>query len=76
MITDDEIRYYKQLDERQRRLFLGVKAKLLGHRGVRLVSESFGVDVKTVRKGKSELASLPETPPKRIRQSGAGAKKN
>jgi hypothetical protein len=76
VISEDEIRYYKQLDERQGRLFLGMKAKLLGRSGVRLVSEAFGVDSKTVRKGKAELLQLPETPPKRIRKSGGGAKKN
>jgi len=76
MITEDEIRYYKQLDERQGRLFLGMKAKLLGRSGVRLVSETFEVDAKTVRKGKSELMELPDTPSKRIRRSGGGAKKN
>jgi len=27
MISEDELRYYKQLDERQRRLYLGMKAK-------------------------------------------------
>jgi hypothetical protein len=76
VISEEEIRYYKQLDERQGRLFLGMKAKLLGRSGVRLVSEAFGVDVKTVRKGKSELSELPDAPPKRIRKSGGGAKKN
>lgn len=74
MIAEDEIRYYKQLDERQGRLFLGMKAKLLGRSGVRLVSEAFGVDSKTVRKGKEELDTLADTPPKRVRK--AGAKKN
>jgi hypothetical protein len=76
VITEDEIRYYKQLDERQGRLFLGMKAKLLGRSGVRLVSAAFGVDSKTVRKGKTELSELPDTPPKRIRKLGGGAKKN
>lgn len=76
MITEDEIRYYKQLDERQGRLFLGMKAKLLGRSGVRLVSEAFRVDSKTVRKGKIELSELPDTPSKRIRKLGGGAKKN
>ena len=76
MITEDEIRYYKQLDERQQRLFLGMKAKLLGRSGVRLVSSAFGVNPKTVRKGKEELSSLPDTPSKRICQTGGGAKKN
>ena len=76
MISEDEIRYYKQLDERQQRLFLGMKAKLLGRSGVRLVSVVFGVNPKTVRQGKAELSSLPDTPLKRIRKTGGGAKKN
>jgi hypothetical protein len=76
MISEDEIRYYKQLDERQGRLFLGIKAKSLGHHGVKMVSEAFGVDAKTVRKGKSELSDLPESSPKRVRNVGGGAKKN
>jgi len=51
VISEDEIRYYRQLDEGQQRVFLGLKARLLGSSGVRLVSEAFGVDFKTVRKG-------------------------
>ncbi|MDR2950598.1 MAG: hypothetical protein LBV71_15530 [Prevotella sp.] len=46
MISEDELRYYKQLDERQGRLFLGMKAKLLGRGGCRIVSEAFGVNIK------------------------------
>jgi len=76
MITEDEVRYYKQLDEQQGRLYLGMKAKLLDRSDVRLVSEAFGMDVKTVRKGKTELLQLPDAPPMRIRKSGRGAKKN
>lgn len=76
MISEDELRYYKQLDERQGRLFLGMKAKLLGRGGCRIVSEAFGVNIKTVREGKKELSQLPDSPPKRIRKAGGGAKKN
>jgi len=76
VITEDEIRYYKQLDERQGRLFLGMKARSLGRSGSRIVSETFGVDIRTVRKGKLELSTLPSSPPKRIRKTGGGAKKN
>jgi hypothetical protein len=76
MISEDEIRYYRQLDERQQRVFLGLKAKLLGSSGVRVVSEAFGVDPKTVRKGKKELSDLPDEPPHRVRLAGGGAKKN
>lgn len=76
MISEDELRYYKQLDERQGRLFPGMKAKLLGRGGCRTVSEAFGVNIKTVREGKKELSQLPESPPRRIRKAGGGAKKN
>lgn len=74
-ITIEEIAYLKQLDERQRRLYLGLKAKLLGWHGLRLVSVAYQVDVKTVRKGKAELTNLPPTSVKRIRTIGGGAKK-
>lgn len=59
MISEDKLRYYKQLDERQGRLFLGMKAKLLGRSGCRIVSEAFGINIKTVREGKKELSQLP-----------------
>jgi len=75
LISEDEIRYYSQLDERQQRVFLGLKAKSLGSSGVRVVSEAFGVDPKTVRKGKQDLSVLPDEPPRRVRQAGGGAKK-
>lgn len=75
-VTVPEIRYYKQLDERQQRLYLGLKAELLGTHGVKLVSEAYGVDIKTVMKGKLELTDLPSAPLKRIRKVGGGPKKN
>ena len=75
-LTEDEIRYYKQLDERQQRLYLGLKAKLLGVHGVKIVSEAYNVDIKTVMKGKTELTDLPILPLKRIRKTGGGPKKN
>lgn len=75
MIIEDEIRYYKQLDELQQRLFLGMKTKLLGHSDVRFVSNVFRIDSKTICKVKSELALLLETLSKRIRKSGGGTPK-
>jgi hypothetical protein len=74
-ITEDEIRYFRQLDERQQRLFAGLKAKTLGRSGVRLVSERLSLHENTVRKGKAELAELPTTADRRIRKKGGGAKK-
>ena len=74
-VTLLEYSYFKQLDERQQRLYLGLKAKLLGWHGVGLISIAYGVDVKTIRKGKAELLDLPATAIKRIRKVGGGAKK-
>lgn len=74
-VTETEIQYFKQLDERQRRLYLGLQAQKIGWRGVRMVSEGYKVNVKTVRKGKSELSDLENFPPGRIRKMGGGPKK-
>jgi len=75
-ISLEERNYFNQLDERQQRLYVGLKAKLLGYHGVRLVSVAYHVNVKTVRKGKYELSNLPPTAIKRIRKIGGGPKKN
>jgi hypothetical protein len=74
-ITIEERNYFDQLDERQQRLYVGLKAKLLGYHGVRLVSIAYNMNVKTVRKGKSELSDLSPIPVKRIRKIGGGPKK-
>lgn len=76
MLTVDEIgaRFVKirpYLDERQRRLWLGVEAQVLGVGGVALVARATGADVKTVRRGKSEVESGVE-PDGRVRGPGAG----
>ena len=60
MLTDAEIaaRYVKirpYLDERQRRLWLGVEAQALGRAGAGLVARATGADVKTVRRGRDEV---------------------
>src|ERR1017187_9984861 len=60
MLTDAEIaaRYVKirpYLDERQRRLWLGVEAQALGRAGAGLVARATGADVKTGRKGRDEV---------------------
>ena len=56
MLTDAEIaaRYVKirpYLDERQRRLWLGVEAQALGRAGVGLVARATGSDVETMAQG-------------------------
>ena len=75
VFTADEIRYFKQLDERQQRLFAGLRAKILGRSGVGLVGTALGMHENTVRRGRVELEDLPPGPEKRIRKTGGGAKK-
>ena len=52
-----EIRPY--LDERQRRLWLGVEAQAIGGGGVAVIARATGADVKTVRRGRAESSREP-----------------
>ncbi len=62
-----------RLDEQQRRWYLAVEAQRLGPGADRLLFEITGVDDKTIRRGREELAaSLADQPSDRVRQSGGG----
>lgn len=80
MITNLEhkLEYYKRLDESTARRYLGLLALDLGWHGVKAVSESFGVNSHTVRKGKQEVQLLQQQPEtvSRIRKIGGGRKKS
>lgn len=76
MLTEEEIasrfvRIRPYLDERQRRLWLGAEAIELGGSGVAIVARAAGVDPKTVRRGRDELAAGIE-PDGRVRGPGGG----
>jgi len=45
------------LDERQRRLVMGARARALGHGGIKMVAHAAGVSAVTVSKGVAELDS-------------------
>ena len=64
-----ELRHFQQLDERQRRLFAAVEATKLGWRGVALVAAAYGINRKTIYKGKTELAQETLSSQKGIRSS-------
>jgi hypothetical protein len=62
-----------RLDERQRRWYLAVESQRLGHGADRLLFEITGVDEKTIRRGREELAaSLEDQPIDRVRRPGGG----
>ena len=72
------------LDERQRRLLVGVEAKVLGRGGVTAVALATGVSRTTIRAGLSEIEATAQTGQTaqqtsaltgRTRQAGAGRKK-
>jgi len=59
------------LNEKQRRLYLGLESIRLGHGGDISMASVAGVNVKTVSRGRKELMSK-EIDPDRIRREGAG----
>ena len=79
-VEHPDLEYHRQmnlllsrLDEQQRRWYLAVESQRLGHGADRLLFEITGVDEKTIRRGREELAaSLANQPADRIRQPGGG----
>jgi hypothetical protein len=62
-----------RLDEQQRRWYLAVESQRLGHGADRLLFEITGIDEKTIRRGREELAvSLEDQPIDRVRRPGGG----
>jgi len=62
------------LDERQRRLVLGVEATELGRGGITAMAAATGVHPDTIGRGVREMAGDPE-PVSRVRAAGGGRKK-
>jgi len=63
----------ERLDEDHRRWLVALESLKIGHGGDRLLSVMTGMDVKTIRRGRRELArSLEDCPLERIRGRGAG----
>ncbi|NVM34442.1 MAG: hypothetical protein HWN81_02525 [Candidatus Lokiarchaeota archaeon] len=58
--------------ERDRRLFAGFLAKAYGRGGVRKAVKLTGLDVKTVRRGKTEIINRTKFQESRIRRPGSG----
>ena len=62
-----------RLDEQQRRWYLAVESERLGYGADRILFEITGVDEKTIRRGRVELAnSLVDRPIDRVRLPGGG----
>ena len=65
--------FLSRLDEQQRRWYVALEADRLGHGGERLLAQITGLDEKTIRRGREELAAgLTARPADRVRLSGGG----
>jgi hypothetical protein len=65
--------FLSRLDEQQRRWYLALEAGRLGHGGERLLALITGMDEKTIRRGRQELArGLVDRPTHRVRLPGGG----
>jgi hypothetical protein len=65
--------FLSRLDEQQRRWYVGLEAKKLGHGGATLMSQVTGMNVETIRRGRDELGNgLADRPVDRIRLPGGG----
>jgi len=65
--------FLSTLNEKQRRLYAGFESMKLGRGGDVLISQQTGMNVKTIARGRRELASQQVTVD-RVRQVGGGAK--
>lgn len=64
---------FSRLDEQQRRWFAALEANRIGWGGETLLRQITGLDEKTIRRGREELAaSLVDRPTDRIRLPGGG----
>lgn len=72
--------FFETFDEKQKRLFAGLRANELGWYGVREVAEQLGIHPHTIRAGQKELVEISESAEteeksRRIRKVGGGRKK-
>jgi hypothetical protein len=67
--------FYRSLRENDRRRYAAIEAAKLGHGGTEYISKVLGVDPKTIRQGRSDLADLPDHPEERVREPGGGRRR-
>lgn len=68
--------FYETLSEKDRRRYVAVEARRLGHGGIAYVAQVFGCSERTIERGLAELDQLPLDPAAgRIRRVGGGRKK-
>ncbi|MDP2828410.1 MAG: ISAzo13 family transposase [Sulfuricellaceae bacterium] len=66
---------FSRLSEKDRRRYAAVEADKLGHGGQQYIADLFGIDIKTIRQGLSELDVSEDPAGKKIRKKGGGRKR-
>jgi hypothetical protein len=65
--------FLSRLNEQQRRWYVALESQRIGHGGDRFLSQVTGLDVETIRRGRSELdAELAQRPVEGVRLAGGG----
>ena len=68
--------FYATLSEKDRRRYVAIEARRVGHGGIEYVAGVFGCSPRTVERGLADLDKLPHDPAAgRVRRPGAGRKK-
>ncbi len=75
-IEDNLRAFYETLSEKDRRRYVALEARRLGHGGIAYVAQFFNCSERTIGRGIAELDQLPHDPAAgRIRRPGGGRKK-
>ena len=74
-MTEAELFFFNQLNEKQQRLYAGLKSTNIGYHGVSQVSKELGLHPHTIRLGQKELQSQTSLPTNGVRKDGGGRKK-
>lgn len=68
--------FYATLSEKDRRRYVAIEARRVGHGGIEYVAKVFGCSQRTIERGLADLDKLPNDPAAgRVRRPGAGRKK-
>ena len=74
IVTDKEMEYLKDADERQTRQFVAIIAERNGRHGVSLVCSVLDISRNTVYRGRHELQAAEHLKEGRVRKQGGGRK--
>lgn len=60
VVAGQMVKFYRSLNERDRRRYAAVEAAKLGHGGIEYISQLLGCDPKAIGRGMAELGSQEE----------------